>query len=190
VTTDLPEIAEWIKRYSRHPELGVAVPQRVDVRTKDAAFSVFGIAGHSTGFTFMFAARLRVPDRLFLNPPRARGWMGLGRSWAPYGFTLDIEYADGRNLGALVCPWPPHSANARIEQSKRDGTTLRFQFTTSSGADRTGRSWNSQVWVGPLPPPGPLAFVYEWPDYGIELTRHEIDAQPIIDAAARSKPLW
>jgi hypothetical protein len=45
-------------------------------------------------------------------------------------------------------------------------------------------------WVFPLPPPGPLAIVCEWPAYGIEESRIEIDAALIIDASARAVRLW
>lgn len=47
--------------------------------------------------------------------------------------------------------------------------------------------WEQSYWVWPLPPPGPLALVCEWPAAGIPLTRLELDAQAIIDAAARAQ---
>jgi hypothetical protein len=59
------------------------------------------------------------------------------------------------------------------------------------GSGGTAQSRYSQgYWLTPLPPEGPLAFVCEWPAQGIELTRVEIDAAAILDAAARAKPLW
>ena len=42
----------------------------------------------------------------------------------------------------------------------------------------------------PLPPAGKLAFVCEWPAAGIPLTRHEIDAQIILDAASHAQQLF
>jgi hypothetical protein len=45
-------------------------------------------------------------------------------------------------------------------------------------------------WVWPLPPPGPLAFVCEWPSEGIPLTSTEIDAGSIVDAAPHASVLW
>jgi hypothetical protein len=35
-----------------------------------------------------------------------------------------------------------------------------------------------------------MSFVCEWPAAGIELTRHEIDAQNILDAAGRAQTLF
>ena len=37
---------------------------------------------------------------------------------------------------------------------------------------------------------GRLTFVCEWPAAGIVLTRTDLDAAPIRDAAARSRTLW
>jgi hypothetical protein len=48
----------------------------------------------------------------------------------------------------------------------------------------------SRWWAWPLPPAGPLEFVCEWPAIGVAETRAVIDAQLILDAAARSTRLW
>lgn len=50
--------------------------------------------------------------------------------------------------------------------------------------------WSQDYWVWPLPPPGRLAFVCEWPAHGIELTRVEIDADRIREAAGRAERAW
>jgi len=42
----------------------------------------------------------------------------------------------------------------------------------------------------PLPPPGPLSFVCEWPAAGIPLSRAQIDGQSIIDAAPRAQTIF
>jgi hypothetical protein len=46
------------------------------------------------------------------------------------------------------------------------------------------------VWVWPLPPPGPMLLLCEWPRYGIPLTRHEVDATLIRQAAQRAADSW
>lgn len=53
-----------------------------------------------------------------------------------------------------------------------------------------GGQWHQTQWVWPLPPPGPVSFVCEWPAAKIALSRSEIDAQAILDAAARSRALF
>ena len=165
-------------------EFGVAVPLRLDlVRMDQVAFAVVGIVAYSNGFFFQFSLRKRVPHELFLHAiPSRGGGLLLAASWKPPDLGFDIEFADGKQtVGGGVFPWP------------RDPAGLRSRIVlhgSSGGGATTGRSWNSEVWVGPLPPPGPLFFVYEWSAEGIELTRREIDAQPIIDAALRSESLW
>jgi hypothetical protein len=42
----------------------------------------------------------------------------------------------------------------------------------------------------PIPPPGQLAFVCEWPALQIPLTRATLDAEVIRDAARRAVVLW
>lgn len=45
-------------------------------------------------------------------------------------------------------------------------------------------------WVWPLPAPGPLGFVYEWPAEEIQLMRTQIDGGEILTAAPRAEELW
>jgi hypothetical protein len=58
------------------------------------------------------------------------------------------------------------------------------------GGSGGGGDWRQNYWVWPLPPPGPLLFVCEWPAMGIALSRAEIDAQLVIDAASRAQVLF
>ncbi len=41
----------------------------------------------------------------------------------------------------------------------------------------------------PLPPSGPVTFVCEWPAFGINESHSDIDAQFILDVAARATQL-
>jgi hypothetical protein len=50
--------------------------------------------------------------------------------------------------------------------------------------------WYCKLWVWPLPPPGPLQFVFEWPEAGIPLTYTDLDSAAIIDAASRAKAIF
>jgi hypothetical protein len=53
------------------------------------------------------------------------------------------------------------------------------------GGDDGG--WQSSFWVWPLPPPGKLEFLCQWPEAEISLTRSELDSSAIIEAASRSR---
>jgi len=52
------------------------------------------------------------------------------------------------------------------------------------------RFWSFGYWLWPLPPPGSLTAVVEWPSEGIPLTRVELDAAALLEAAAESEQLW
>jgi hypothetical protein len=58
------------------------------------------------------------------------------------------------------------------------------------GGGGGGGRWSQTQWVWPLPPPGPLTLVCEWPAMGIAVTRSELDAKPILDAAARAQVIF
>ena len=45
-------------------------------------------------------------------------------------------------------------------------------------------------WISPLPPPGPVGLVCEWPAVEIPVVRQEIDAQLILDAAERARAMF
>ena len=53
-----------------------------------------------------------------------------------------------------------------------------------------GGRWRQSYWVWPLPPSGPLAFVCEWSAASIPVTRREIDAQLVLDAAERAQQIF
>jgi hypothetical protein len=68
----------------------------------------------------------------------------------------------------------------------RPATVLSPRGGSGSGDGNCRQS----IWVWPLPPAGKLAFVCEWPTAGIPLTRHEIDAQLVLDAVSRAEQLF
>lgn len=56
----------------------------------------------------------------------------------------------------------------------------------SGGRNRT----RADMWLWPLPPPGPLTFVCEWPSERVEETSVQIDAGPVVAAAGRAIEMW
>jgi hypothetical protein len=111
--------------------------------------------------------------------------MRMGRLGSPAGGELPddvlrfgVEFADGRRATNLGHRDRTAESPPAITLNPRDG---------SGGG---GRSFDFGYWVFPLPPPGTLTFAVEWPARGIELTRHEVDAAPILAAAAKSEQLW
>jgi hypothetical protein len=85
-----------------------------------------------------------------------------------------VELSDG-SKAANVGGWTPR------EEGEPDGPVLLAQGG-SGGRSR----WDKRFWLWPLPPPGPVSFVCEWPSADLALSRSDIDARLVIDAAARA----
>jgi len=171
-------------------ELGVALPVRLLAgRSERAVVALTHLSVFSSGVAFDLVA-MRHPGRVPaeedewdvvdpFEPPfgrrfrHRRGSRDVPRSILRFG----VEFSDGRKATTLH-PWaltlgsPPPVV---LQQGGGGGGDTR---------------WHSEFWLWPLPPPGPLAFVVEWPSEQIELTRTEIDAQPILDAAQNVEQLW
>ena len=65
----------------------------------------------------------------------------------------------------------------------------RFKLVhTGGGVD--GWSFDMDYRVRPLPPPGPLAFIYSWPGRGIRTSRMEVDGGAVRAAADAAVTLW
>lgn len=66
----------------------------------------------------------------------------------------------------------------------------RYIRLVPAGGHGGGRHSRQELWIWPLPPPGPVAFVCEWPRYGIPETRVEVEGAVIRDAAGRAEEIW
>ena len=100
---------------------------------------------------------------------------------------------DRRRPGARRVASPDCRAGHRLDADReRRVARTRAEATCldGGGGGGGGGNWETEYWVWPLPPPGPFAFVCEWPAKGIPLTRKEIDAQAMRDAAAQAETLW
>lgn len=61
---------------------------------------------------------------------------------------------------------------------------------TPEGGGGGGGHWQHDVWVQPLPPPGPVTFAVEWRTRGIEETLHEIEGEQFHEAAQRARRVF
>jgi hypothetical protein len=160
-------------------ELGIALPIQVELARSDSlALAILRLVAFSTGFSFTFAIRRRVAVRQHETalPPFHPGGMT-----QPDALRLGIEFANGAKATTL----DRHPGMPRNVDDMPTGPLLMRR-----GGGGGGRSWNNEMWVWPLPPPGVVAFVCDWQVEGIPLTRREIDAQAILDAATQAEELW
>jgi hypothetical protein len=159
-------------------ELGVPVPLHVELaRTDTLVLAVLGLVAFSTGFSFRLAIRRRVEPEEHEHP-----FMDLHHphQTKPEALRFGIQFADGAKATTLGAPhWAPH------RDAPPTGPVL-----SPHGGSGGGRSFEMSMWVWPLPPAGPLAFVCEWAAERIALTRREVDAGSILEAARQSEPLW
>jgi len=91
---------------------------------------------------------------------------------------LGLRFSDGRAATNVSPPfWSPEVEPAGL-------------LLLADGGGGGARRYDMTYWVWPLPPSGLVTFVCEWPAFGIEESRADIDAQFILQAAARATPLW
>jgi len=167
--------------------LGTPIPLRaVLARTETAVVAITNAVAYENGFSFELLTKERRADRQdprsFPQDPidvhfRYR-WQGgeLPDELLRFG----VELADGRKATTLDQPgW-------ELDENSTPEAPL---LSTRGGGGGMG-SWQWDFWLWPLPPPGPLSFVCEWPAKGIPLTRHEIDAGVVLEAARTVETLW
>jgi hypothetical protein len=162
-------------------EAGVAVPLNVLLaRNADVAVALLCATAFSTGFelagTVSTREQLDTLHEAFVmyQRPRRSGEL------EPEFFRSGLEFANGQKATNLGHPF-------QRDQTAADPSE---PVLVPRGGGGGGNTWQMNWWVWPLPPPGPLALVCEWPAQGIELTRHEVDAEIVLDAAARVEQLW
>jgi hypothetical protein len=150
------------------------------IRTGQVAVAIGSICAYPNGLEFAAHVRMRGNDE---NKP---GWhdpldLHGRRDRQPSGdvLRLGLMYADGRRGATASGHWRPDE-DAGHER-------LLVQHSSSGGS---GRRWDGEFWVHPLPPDGPVTFVASWPVYGVAETRAELDGAAIRAAAARAVILW
>jgi hypothetical protein len=156
---------------------GVVALELVIARTERAAVCVTRIAAYPTGFTFDI---ITLTDReddgldpLLFEPPRLRRGQALPGDLLRFG----VQFSDGSkvtNIGGR--PFEPGRPSDPV-------------MVEGGGGGGSGR-WNQSQWIWPLPPSGPMQVVCEWPAADIPLTRTELDAQVILDAAQRAQVIF
>jgi hypothetical protein len=174
---------------------GVVPVELILGRSETALVMLTGMRAYPAGLHMNLAVRVRGPLRrgdlnseVFDGPYRHD--IDMGAEWQAGRLKWGFELADGKRV-TNVDSWParpddnmhPHPAN--FWEWEPDHPVLH-----GGGGGGGPRSVDRDYWLWPLPPAGPLRVVCQWLDQGIELTVQDLDAQPFLDAAARSQPAW
>jgi hypothetical protein len=176
-----PEPEETTQRpWLGPPDNMIGGPASIDAllaRTSDVAVAAHSFIAYPTGVEFS----LQVRGRSILQPNAFWDLSPGGNQLTPERLRLGLVYADGRkatNLGGF--PLYLHEAH----------TPPSEPVLMPHGGHGGGRAWSQTLWLWPLPPPGPLGLVIEWPFYGIDETRVDIDADALVEAANQAIELW
>jgi hypothetical protein len=147
------------------------------------AITVGAFAVYPNGFAFSLNT---VPRRYSPNEWADVDAHSLGRprrghnQAPPEALRFGVEFADGGRATSLdlFSAWGS------------PGETPRSPLMMPRSVHGGGGRWHHDVWVWPLPPPGQLLFVCEWPAVNITLSSATIDASRLHEAAAQSRLLW
>lgn len=157
-----------------------SVPAEVLViRTEQVAVAVGSLRAYPNGFEFTVHVRVRGEGEM--RPGWHDPFDRHGRRGEEPGelLRLGILFADGRRAATTARDsWPDEEADPG-----------RLVLRQGSGSASAGR-YDSDFWVYPLPPEGPVTFVASWLRYGVAETRAEVDGTAIRAAAGRAVILW
>jgi len=158
---------------------GVVGLELMLARTVAVALYVTYVVAYASGFELDLLA-IGDPTAFDALDPFSMGrHRGLHAALEEGTLRFGVQFADGAKATNVGGSRPPSF------EDQPAGPVLTFH-----GGSGGGTRWSQQFWVWPLPPPGPLALVCEWPAVSIPLTRHEIDAQLVLDAAGRAEEIF
>lgn len=158
---------------------GVVAMELVLAQTETVAVCVSRLAAYPAEFEFDVVT-MTAGDQPELDPMlfhHQHFGRTAGDGIPPELLRLGIQFADGTkatNTGGFH-----HHRQAPARPVMHAG-----------GGGGGGGHWRQLQWVWPLPPPGPMILACEWPAMNVPLTRHELDAQTILDAAKRAQVIF
>lgn len=158
---------------------GIVALERILAQTDKVAVCVSQLAAYPTGFEFdvvtMSASDTDQLDPMMFHHHRMHG--GANDVIPPEMLRLGVQFADG-------------SKATNTSGFHHQGSPPSEPVMHAGGGGGGGGSWRQTQWVWPLPPAGPIVLVCEWPAMDIPLTRSDLDAQTILDAAARAQVIF
>ncbi len=156
--------------------------------SESAELSIGYLDAYPEGFELRIEADTTVGYRDMSREGDDHGPDVFGRHWPMGGEPRDslppkllrvgVEFADGRR-----------ATNIGGHDRPLDGPIM-WPLEGGGGGHGDQSSFRQGYWLSPLPPPGPVTIICEWPALGIPLVRHEIDAERILEAAERARVLF
>lgn len=146
-----------------------------------------GFVAYPTGCRFALDVRARTGDRFDFDPfgfasRRSRRGHTPSAEWPPELLRFGLLLADGERVTTVV----GHRLPTGAEDPRRPARSVLSPMSGGGGP----RRWRQDFWLWPLPPPGLLVLVAEWPAHGLAETRATLDAAALHAAAAQAIELW
>ena len=142
--------------------------QLVLLRTQDTAVAVTNVAAAPEGMLLSLVTRVRPVDG---DPGPLDG--------PPVGLRFGVLLPDGSRASK--------DEPARVVQRLPPPPGHHL---SPLGGHAGGTCSQEDLWLWPLPTPGLLTFVCAWPARGASESVVEVDAAPVLEAAARCEQLW
>ena len=150
-------------------------------RTDDVAVTLPVVTVYPDGISFSLALRGRLFDSLAEVEDDWFPHFGerrRGQRSADEALRFGVQFSDGSKATNLRRWW--------TDESEPPPSPWLFEHGGGGG----GREYKRRYWLWPVPPPGPLAFVVEWRAASIPITRTEISADVLREAASGAVELW
>jgi hypothetical protein len=150
--------------------VGGFVPWRIILaRTEIGYAAVQSFEAFPSGVEFALVQRFRNEIDPLTRPP-----FGID----PQALRIGVQFSDGRSGATQM-----FTGRSR---PLRSGEVL---VGTRGGTGHRGEQ-HMNMWLWPLPPPGPMRWFSVWPETGITEHSVEIDASELVSAAAAAERLW
>lgn len=162
---------------------GVASLRVILARTEAVAVAAIGATVYPQGLSFDLVVRVRPSDDDDFQDPFGRHGFHRRRAGDPWPppdvLRFGVAWPDGRKATTLES----HARPPAPEQP--EGPLLSHR-----GGGGGGGSWSAGLWLWPLPPPGTIDFVCEWPSKEIPETHRQVETGPLLEALAQAETLW
>ena len=174
---------------------GVVELELVLARTDLVAVCLSGVLAYPTGVTFRLLT-MGGPgaDDLDLDPHgfhhRMARRTGKQAEIAPELLRFGVELPDGRRVTNVANDPFMQMVHAGHDEDDDSSFTPQAPVLSEHGGGGGGADWHQDMWLWPLPEPGTLALVCEWPAADIPVTRTEVDAAPILAAVQRAQVIF
>jgi len=148
-------------------------------QTDEVALAIHGGLAYPNGFAFTLLLRRHRARDGRTDDPIHYWHTARGGEIPPEALRLGVQFGDGSKATVF-------DGHRWYRTTERPEVPVLVQ----RGGNGSTHSWELGFWVWPLPPPGSVSFVCEWPVENVPLTAVDIDSETINEAAGRAQILW